>query len=437
VLSINFFKVYSENQLSGIETLNFFVARVMTKADVIIVGGGLAGIACARSLHDRGVNFLLLEASDALGGRVRSDKVNGYVLDRGFQVFNSCYTETLDLLGRNAPRFFPFRAGALIKTERGMWPYCDPLREPGYILQTLLAPLGSIMDKFRMLALRIDASKSTPFKAQPIIKELQERKFSDRVIKKFFQPFLGGIFLDGSLQTSSLAFKQVFRSFALGQAQLPEGGMGEISRRLALPLPETQILLGRKVTAVKTGQVILDTGETFDAKQIVLALDVDALSALLSTERLPESRRVFCFYFQAKGLEKLDRFLVLNGTETGLINNLAVLSSVAPGYSTPKGQLLSVTVLARNNTAKCPDENLIRADLEAWFSAARFEFIAKYDVKGALPDQKSHLIQMPSLPGNVSLCGDLAAMRDYGVASIENVVRSGKVVGAAVADLLR
>jgi uncharacterized protein with NAD-binding domain and iron-sulfur cluster len=159
----------------------------MKQTQVIIVGGGVAGISCARILQKRGIDFLLIECSDSLGGRVRSDTVDGYILDRGFQVFNSSYTNTLALLAEHAPEFKSFHSGALIKTDSGLYAFCDPLREPRYLFKTLCSPIGTIKDKLKMLSLRNSCFNRRPFTSATIEEELLSRGFSSAIIKQFFR----------------------------------------------------------------------------------------------------------------------------------------------------------------------------------------------------------------------------------------------------------
>lgn len=402
----------------------------MPKAEVIIVGGGVAGISCARALHKRGIDFLLVEGSDSLGGRVRSDILDGFILDRGFQVFNSSYSETLSLLGELAPELNSFRSGALIKTDKGFYPLCDPLREPRYALQTLFSPIGTFADKLRMLSLKVDSNNSKLFHTESILEELVFRGFSNSIINKFFRPFLGGVFLEPDLLTSPLAFKEVFSNFSRGLAQLPNGGMGEISSRLALPLPKEKILLGRKVVKASSGYVQLEDGESLHGKEIVVALDVDSLKALFPELELPKTRSVFCFYFESNLLPGTNRFLVLNGTGKGRINNFAPLASVSPSYAPAGKELLSVSVITSSSINELPSVDEITREVSEWLPDAKPRFIASYVIKGAQPEQISRTkISRINFPPNIHLCGDLVSMETYNSASIENAVKTGKELG--------
>lgn len=402
----------------------------MMKTTALIVGGGVAGIACARILNAHNLDFLLVESGKELGGRVRSDYVDGYVFDRGFQVFNSEYTNTLKLVSGTGNHrkpdleFHNFRAGAVIHTQTGMATLCDPLREPGYITRTLMAPIGNLADRIRMLGLWYAVGATKPLSCQSVRHELEARSFSESIIEQFFRPFLSGIFLEDKLSTCTAAFKSVFSRFARGYAQLPEGGMGAISRRMAAPLPQQRILLNEKVVSVSGNEVLLATGERISAKYIVLAVDVDSLRLLFPALSLPLTNTVTTFYFESNSLTQLDRLLHLNGTGRGHITSAAVLDRIAGCYS-PRGKSL----ISASTLHESVNEAEIAAELRQWFPVTRLEFLKSYTIRGALPQQE-HPLPKVELPG-YWLCGDyLKSPDENGIfscdaASIESATMSG------------
>jgi len=391
----------------------------MRKVQVAIVGGGISGIACARTLQTRGIDFLLIEGSASLGGRIQSDSQAGFIFDRGFQVFNSAYSRTLDLLQGTGIRFNNFRSGALIRTDAGLFPLCDPFREPRYLLPTLFSPIGTPLDLLRMLKLRSNAINEKIEPGRTTLKELRHRGFSKSIIEQFFVPFLGGVFLERELKSSASSLQAVFKNFSLGTAQLPMGGMGELSHAMARPLTRSRVLLGRRVTMMSKNLIILDDAEEIAAQHVVSALDVDSLRELRpDISGLPKMRSVSNLYFTTSTQLPIGRFLVLNGTGHGDINNLTALSEVAREYA-PEGEtLLSVSVLG-----SVFDPQSITRELKSWFPRANFQFLRSYKLSAALPEQYAPPPKLKAL--DIFLCGDFLAP-----ASIEGAVRSGIEIGA-------
>ena len=195
----------------------------MTDTDVLIIGAGLSGLSCARHLHEGGVPFQLLEAADGVGGRVRTDEVEGFRLDRGFQVLLTAYPETQAALDYEALDLKPFYEGALVRTGGRFHRVADPLRRPLGAPATLLAPVGSIADKLRVAWLRWSVRRGSisDLLRRPETTTLDALRrrwgFSDRIVDAFFRPFLGGILLDRDLEASSRMFEFVFRMFSEGR----------------------------------------------------------------------------------------------------------------------------------------------------------------------------------------------------------------------------
>src|SRR3984957_12528376 len=124
--------------------------------DVLIVGAGLAGLCCARELQAKGVSFQVLEASDGVGGRVRTDEVDGFLLDRGFQVLLTAYPEAQSVLDYTALDLHAFEPGAMVRFNGQFWRLTDPIRRPADLLSGLMAPVGTWRDKLASLILRTD-----------------------------------------------------------------------------------------------------------------------------------------------------------------------------------------------------------------------------------------------------------------------------------------
>lgn len=145
--------------------------------------------------------MLVLEASDGVGGRVRSDVVDGFVLDRGFQVLLTAYPEARRQLDLDALELRCFEPGALVRTGGGFHRVADPFRDPLAAFATLRAPIGGLADKLRMLRLRRTLTGSEVpdlMRAEDVStrESLESFGFSTGMIEAFFEPLAGGFLLD-------------------------------------------------------------------------------------------------------------------------------------------------------------------------------------------------------------------------------------------------
>lgn len=413
-------------------------------SDVVIVGGGLAGLTCARRLQARGRSCVVLEASDAVGGRVRTDRVEGFQLDRGFQVLLTAYPAAQRWLDYDALKLRRFVPGARVWAEGSLHTVSDPMREPGDLLATLTAPVGSLGDKLKIATLRSEARRgslddlftrpeTTAFEA------LQAHGFSERMIERFLRPWLGGIFLDASLSTSSRMLMFVLRMFAEGHAAVPEAGMQAIPEQLAAGLTPGAVRLNAPVTSVDVGGVTLQSGERLPADHIVVATDGTAAARLLPSLPPTVWRAVTCVYFAAPASPTDAPVLVLNGSGgsddsrgsgDGVVNNVAVMSDVAPGYA-PSGQsLISVSVVSDISGDDRAIAAQVQAELTQWFgpSVAAWRWLRSYRIPQALPARRplERVAPVPVRPG-VWAAGDFLA-----TPSIQGAMKSGEQVADAL-----
>ncbi|MEO6202994.1 MAG: NAD(P)/FAD-dependent oxidoreductase [Nitrospirales bacterium] len=389
-------------------------------ADVLIIGAGLAGLSCAKALADYGIDFLLLEASEDAGGRIRTDHVNGFLLDRGFQVFSTAYPEAKHILDYSALELHHFFPGAVIRCLGEWHRMSDPFRHPFQSLQSLFTPIGSLSDKIRVATFRHRARSGNlnDLFQRPETSTLQHLKdfgFSSLMIERFFRPFLGGVFLDPELQTSSRMGEFALRMFASGDISLPAWGMGAIPRQLVSRLPAGRIRTQARVASIQKTGVTLESGEALSARAIVLATDGLAARRLVPDLKSSPYRRVTCLYYGAPEPPFSGPFLLLNGEGAGPINNLCVLTQIVPTYSTTNKQLISVSVL--NHADPSTGDLAIRVcqQLREWFGSQVEDWqpIRTYHITAAQP------VQVPPFPNpfsrqthvqdGVFACGDFCA----------------------------
>lgn len=332
----------------------------MTSGDrsVVIVGGGLAGLTCARELLRRGMTPLVVEASDDIGGRVRSDHVDGYVLDRGFQVLFDAYPAAQRQLDLAALRLRFFDPGAIICTGKRRVILTDPLRDrdAGAVLAAAATPLIGPLDKLRTLRLALELRGSSVEQLlagddESTIAFLRRRGFSQGIIDRFFRPFYGGIFLDRSLQTSAKAFRFDFKMLSTGGTCVPAEGIGAISRQLAEPLRQRGLLrLNTQVAEPlrEGGRVVgvrLQGGEELRADAVVVATEAPEAGRLSGVPMPPGKLMVTAVYFAGARQLYRGKKILLNAATHGLINNAQQLTNIAPEYAPPGRHLLSATVL--------------------------------------------------------------------------------------------
>ncbi|HET6749153.1 MAG TPA: NAD(P)/FAD-dependent oxidoreductase [Actinomycetes bacterium] len=409
--------------------------------DVYVVGAGLAGLRCARRLHERGVGATVLEAADAVGGRVRTDTVDGFLLDRGFQVLLTAYPEARAVLDYRELELHPFYPGAMVWTRGRFVTVADPFRRRWDGLRSLLAPVGSLGDKRKLANLRrrVTAGPLEELFARPETstgEALASSGFSDEMVGRLLRPLFGGVLLDPELEVSSRMFEFVYRMLAAGDAALPTRGMGAIPEQLAGGLPPGCVRLRQRVTAVGDGGLTLAGGERLAAKAVVVATDGPSAAGLLGEPADPGSVATTCLYFAADRAPVDEPVVVLDGDGDGPVNHLCVPSAVAPTYAPAGVALVSATVLDRPGLPRGADlEAAALGQLADWFgsSVVGWRHLATYHIPHARPAQPPGALDPPERPVRVRpgvyVCGD---HRDN--ASIDGALHSGRRAADALLE---
>lgn len=410
------------------------VDRAGERPDVVIVGAGLAGLCAARHLQRAGRSVVVLEAGDGVGGRVRSDLVDGFVLDRGFQVLLTAYPEAAAQLDYGGLDLRAFDPGAEVYTGGRLHVVGDPVRQPTSLPSTVLAPIGSPFDKLRLLALRRRVRRTPPPTLlrgadEPTIDRLRAAGFSPRMIDRFFRPLFGGIQLDPSLTSSARMFDVIFRMLSEGDSAVPAAGMGAIPAQIAADLPPGTVRLGHEVSAIDADGVRLADGSSISARAVVVATEGPAAASLLGLPSVG-SKEVACVYFATDAAPTRHKYVVLDGSSSGPVLNVAVMSNVAPSYA-PAGQHL-VAAAIPTPPAGVDLEAAARAQLRGWWGAPvdGWRHLRTYRIAHGQPDQSPpfHPRERVSLGEGRFVCGD---HRD--TASIQGALFSGRRCAEAVA----
>jgi phytoene dehydrogenase-like protein len=414
---------------------------------ILIVGAGMAGLTCANYLTRQGRAVLLLDAADAVGGRVRTDVVNGFRLDRGFQILLTAYPEARQLLNYSTLDLKLFRSGARIHHDEvgsnDHWMrLLNPFKEPFSVFETLFSPIGTLPDKIRIVNLirQVQGLSTSDLFDQPATTTgdfLHEQGFSDQIINRFFRPFFGGVFLEDDLTTSSNFFQFCFKNFFLGDAAIPALGIGEIPAQLARALPENSLRLKTTVSSVSGRTVTLDTGETLTGEAVVLAVDAASSARLrsLAPPTIQSFNHTTCTYFSATASTrpdslKADKLLMLNTKRSSAVHNLTVLSDVAPAYAPTNQLLISVSTQGLTHVDQKALTAQIRTELTGWFgeSVREWQHLRTDHIPQALPTYGPDTVHQPLRLGDgLYQCGDQTAYP-----SLNAAMQTGRLVAEMI-----
>ncbi|MFF3446161.1 NAD(P)/FAD-dependent oxidoreductase [Streptomyces sp. NPDC002667] len=405
--------------------------------DVLIVGGGLAGLACACDLVGYGLGVRLLEASDEVGGRMRSDAHDGFVVDRGFQVFNTSYPQVRRRLALRDLRLRPFTPGVLVHTEDGPLRFEDPTRGRKRLGDLRPGRLAGTRDLIALAALSgrdmlAPASWLKRGEDRTTRTALAAAGFSEEFVERFFRPFLSGVFLEDQLETSGRVFHLVWRSMLRGTLCLPAAGIGAVPRLLAGALPPDVVRLGTSVTRLTDGGVEVDDGGELAARAVVVATGPGPAARLLPGLGLPEYRVVTTYYHAATRSPLAEPVLVTDTRRRFL--NTCVLSEAVRGYAPPGMSLIATSVLGHDQEG---GEGWLRDTLAEVYGTdtGDWDLLTVRTVPDALPAMPPP--QPLSLSSRVApgryVCGDHRA-----TGSVQGALASGaRAAREVAADLAR
>ena len=407
-------------------------------ADVIIIGAGLAGLSCARILQKHRINYLLLDGAEKVGGRIRTDVVEGFQLDRGFQVLQTAYPDAIEILSYPDLKLKSFFPGAMIRFQDKFHRLADPFRDLYTAAKGFFSPIGTLKDKLLVGMLRTQVAFGTLEKLlqKSEVTTLQRLKsfgFSDVIIDRFFKPLYSGIFLENELSTSSRAFDYNFRMMALGDICLPSEGMEAIPRQLLTMLDPAKIKLNSKVASLSENKVALASGETLSAPKIVLAVDQPQACKLLEVTVAPKMKTVTTLYFSASKAPTTAPILFLNAQSSGPVMNMCVPTNVCKSYAPVGKELISCSVLKHDFASEEMLFQKVLEQMKQWFGneVDAWKHVRTYKIINALPNQKPPLADVSSKPMQVLKglyqCGDYG-----GIASIQTALQSGRLVGEAL-----
>ena len=387
----------------------------MNKKDykIHIIGAGVSGLIAARVLENYGYHPVVIEATDRVGGRVKTDVIDCYQLDHGFQVLLTAYPAVKKHLDYEALDLQKILPGASIFKSSGQKIIGDPLRNISLLVSTLLSGIGNLSDKLKILKLNQKLKKKTMSAIfsdteQSTLSYLENLGFSKEIIADFFMPFFSGIFLETKLETSSRMFEFVYKMFGEGDATIPKAGIEAVPKQLLNNLKTTTFKYNTKVAALKDGEITLDDGTQLESHYTIVATEASGLVSNLKNQST-EWKSCTTLYFETETRvinKKLIGLIPKSGT---LINNIFYNSSLE-SIKNPQNELLSVTVIDDQNISHEVLVEAVKTELKAYCGITTTMFIKLYRIPKALPKLRNlKYDMMPSetrLTNGLFLAGD-------------------------------
>ncbi|MCC5930088.1 MAG: FAD-dependent oxidoreductase [Cyclobacteriaceae bacterium] len=383
---------------------------------IYIIGAGVSGLVAAIELERYGYSPVILESSDKIGGRVKSDTIDGFILDHGFQVLLDAYPEAKHYLNYQALDLKQFTPGAIIFHNGKKIRFSDPLRNPEKILSMAFSSAGTLSDKLRLWGLNRSLKKKSvqsifSSEAGSTIEYLKKRKFSDRITERFFKPFFRGIFLENDLDTSSKMFEFVFKMFGEGHATIPAKGMGEIAKQLSGKLQRTEFRFKTAVKSILFDHILLEDGEKIEADGIIIATKPHTMLSGMQAEK-DENHAVSNLYFSLDRSFLGEPIIALVPGDEFAINNFCFMSDVSPAYAPEGKALLSVSV----NGVYTDEKELVQRvimELESLAGPNALQgltFLKMYSIARALPVMEDLQFEMQHtatrIQDSIFLAGD-------------------------------
>ncbi|QIJ62210.1 NAD(P)/FAD-dependent oxidoreductase [Streptomyces sp. JB150] len=433
------------------------------QADVVVVGAGIAGLSAALRLAHAGVTTAVLEAGPGVGGRMSTEQVDGFRLDRLGQPLFTSYPELRLTPGLDALALRLFAPGVLLHSDgrrhragapvagrsaRGALnavralasaPRATPVRGRGSAAAVppprgrATAPVGGAVDQAR-LGSALARIAGTPLERLlsrpelPAAQALAARGLPPRTVDGFLRPLLAALLCDPDLTTSSRCADLALRAFAGGRMAVPQGGAAVLPELLARALPAGSVRTGVRVTSVSTTTVTTAEHGEFRCRAVLVATDARAAAELLPGLRVPDFHPVTVVHHTTDDVPATGAALLLDADRGGPVAHTAVLSSVDPSRAPAGRALISSTVLG----PPPPDlDTAVRTHLARLYgtSTARWETLAVHHTADAMPAMRPpHDLRRPvRLLTGLYVCGD---HRDS--STVQGALRSARRAAAAI-----
>jgi len=359
------------------------------KCIIHIIGAGISGLTAAKVLEEKGFYPIVLEATGRVGGRVKTDVVNGHQMDHGFQVLLTGYPAAQRYLNYEKLNLQKIAPGAAIFKNKKQKIIGDPLRDLFFLLPTLLSGIGNFQDKIKILQLNAELKKksllaifSTP--TEKTSTYLTKFGFSKNMISDFFKPFFSGIFLETKLDTSSRMFEFVYKMFGEGYATIPKSGMEAIPKQLLKQLKKTTFKYNTKVAEVNEGEIVLEDQTKIKSHFTLIATQASRLLPNLNKQSISWKSCVN-FYFETDKRTIKKPLIGLIAKQSSLVNNIFYTTSIAT-KTRAKKELLSVTVIDTQNLKEEALLQQVKKELKELCGIDVGQLIKQYTIPMALPN---------------------------------------------------
>lgn len=402
----------------------------------------MSGLTAAHEVFQKGLSFKVIEASSSVGGRMKTERIQGFQLDRGLHFFQTAYPEAQKVLDYKDLELKEVYQGTLIYHNHDFSLLSNPFKKPSDVLSSMIADIATWKDKLKIMSL-IFALRNTDI--HHIVKECKQSAeeffrsygFSDLFINSFLRPFVGSILHDPKMDSSAEYVLYGLKMIIQGDVTLPKNGIAALPEQIEKKLPEGSIIFNNKVKMIEDNRVTLMDGTTLSAKKIIISINpLDLKNIFPDMEVNPESNHVSCLYFATSEKPPVSKpVVILNGENKGLVNSLFVPSLVVENYAPPGQHLISVSVLKENDL---DDEELtdkVLTEMSEWFglNVNYWQHIKTYHIKYALPKHGKlcDKLVFSKHSENVYLCGDYF---NYG--SINSAILSGRKAAEEVISVL-
>lgn len=383
---------------------------------IIVIGAGITGLNAALTCQRSGRDVLLLEASDRVGGRIKTDFISGYQLDHGFQVINPAYPEVKRL--NLKLQLQTMEAGVKVATAEKNFIVADPFRNSKNLFSTLRAPIGSIKSKSSLITylLKKPLDGTANFEA-----ELNSQGVSGPLYEKVIRPFMRGVLLGELDQVDPQVGRELLKFFAKGTRGIPLNGAQALPDLLAKQIDKLN--LNESVVSI-SGRTVTTDQKSYTAKKIIVAIDGANAGNLIPEVTPPRFNLSTTWYFATADKVIADNFLMVDGEGRGPIVNLIALDQICSTFAPAGMQLLSITTLIPCN------ENEVKAHLRLLIGKLPndLQLIKEYQIPRSLPAFTPNYIR----PNFQQISDELFIAGDYLCAPSQNgALMSGRFAAEA------